>query len=81
MINFEASKSDREGKPDYLRPLSPAVWIDMMDSEDRCPVQDKGPVLGLVGLKGVGASCGQVYPECRGWGCRPEHSVHSSPSH
>lgn len=39
MINFEASKSDREGKPDYLRPLSPAVWTDMMDSEDRCPVQ------------------------------------------
>lgn len=41
---------------------------------------DKGTVLGMVGLEGVGASCGQVYPECRGRGCRPEHSVHSSPS-
>lgn len=27
---------------------------------------DLGTILGLVGLKGVGASCGQVCPECPG---------------
>lgn len=51
MINFEASKSDREGKPDYLGPLSPAVWTDMMDSEDRCPVQDKRLEMGMRGRR------------------------------
>lgn len=49
MINSEASKSGREGKPDYLRPLSPAVWADMTDSEDRCPMQDKRLEMGMKG--------------------------------
>lgn len=33
MVNSGVSKSGREGKPGHLRPLSPRVWTDVMESE------------------------------------------------
>lgn len=42
-INSGTSKSGREDKPGHLRPLSPGVWTDVMESEDgRVPCRTRG---------------------------------------